>query len=102
MAVVGVFAAADVGNQQQVGGGLLGDANRFGNDPRIAHGVGSGGVFFGGDAEENHAAEAQLCHLANFLGQQVGRKLIVAGHGRDLLPEVFTRPDEQRQDQVGR
>ena len=102
MAVVGVFAEADVGHQQQLRGSLLGHADGLGDDAGVAGGIAAGGVFLGGDAEEDHAAQAQFGGLADFVGQQVGRELKIARHGRDLPTHVLAGANEQRQDQVCR
>ena len=102
MAVVGVFAEADVGDHQQVGRRLLGGADRLGMMPASLMASLPGGVLLRRDAEQQHAAQAQVGRLADLVGQQVGRELVVAGHGGDLLPEPLARPHKQRQHQLRR
>ena len=58
--------------------------------------------FVVGNAEEDHAAQAQFDGLGDFVGEHVGRELVIARHGGDLLSYAFARPDEERQDQIGR
>ena len=58
--------------------------------------------FSAGMPNSMHAAQAQVGGRAEFLGQQVGRQLKIARHGRDLLADLSARPDEQRQHEVGR
>ena len=60
MAVVGVFAKADVGDDQEIVGGVFCHADGLGNDSGVGKGVGAGGVFVFGYAEEDHAAQAQF------------------------------------------
>ena len=100
--VVGVLAETDVGDDQEIARGPLGDADGLGNDALGAQGVAAELVLVFGDAEEDDAAEAQFDRLADFLGEQVGRKLENARHRGDLAPHVLARPNEQRQDQFGR
>ena len=50
------------------------------NDATVAIGIAADGIFFGGNAEENDAAEAEFGCIAGFFGDEVNRKLRLAGH----------------------
>ena len=91
MAVVGVFAAADVGDDQEIAGRLLGRADRLGDDARVAGGVAAQGVLLGGNAEEHHAAQPQFDRPGGFPRPACRAKAGMAGHGRDRLAHFFAR-----------
>ncbi len=102
MAVAGVFAIADVGHHQQLRDFALHRADGLLHDAVIGISARCDLVLGLGNAEQNHAADAELVRLFAFVHQLVHRKLRVPGHGADLAPHAFARTDEQRQDEIGR
>ena len=100
VAVVGVLAEAQVGDHQQPGRLPLGDPDRLLDDPVVARGGRAARVLVLRDAEEEDRRDAQLGHLGDRLAEPVERELVLAGHRRDLPPQVLAVVDEQRIDQV--
>ena len=102
VAVAGVFAIADVGDDQQLGGFAAHGADGVLHDAVV--GVGAGGHFVLGfrQAEQDHAADAERLHFGALLHQFVNGQLIVAGHGADFAAHAFARADEQGQDELRR
>ena len=72
------------------------------HDARVAGGVAARGVLAVGNAEQDHAAQAEPLDFLEFGGQLVGRDLAVPRHRADRLPQAFARANEQRQDQIRR
>ena len=101
MAVVGVLAEADVGDDQQPGRLPLGRAGSPpGRSPRRRERGRAARVLVRGDAEEEDRRDAQLGDLGDRLAEAVERELVLAGHRGDLAPQVRAVVDEQRVDQV--
>ena len=100
MPVIGVFAKADVGDQEQVRRRFLGCAQRLLHDPLIAGRIAAVSVLGVGNAEQDHAPQAQFGRFLDFAIQLIGRKLIVPGHRADGRPHVLAGPHEQGQDEV--
>src|SRR6059058_4723678 len=70
------------------------------NDPVVAQGAGPGGVLGRRDAEQDERPDAQLAGGPDLVDEPVDAELVVARHGRDLLPDPGPGADEQRQDEV--
>jgi hypothetical protein len=102
VSVAGVFAVADVGDDQQPRRLFAQGADGPLHDAIVI--VCAGGHFILGlrQAEENHAADAQRLHFGTFLDQFVDGHLIIAGHGADFAPHALAGADEQRQDELRR
>ena len=87
MAVAHVFAQADVGDDVEVWPAVLETAHGFLHD--AVFGIRAGGLFIlpRRDAEEDDGLEAVVHGLFHLFFQLAEGKLILAGHGRDLLAE---------------
>ena len=100
VAVRGVLAHADVGDHDEVGVGLLQRAHRHLDHALVVVGAGAELVLGGGDAEEDHRADAdrdQLGRLGDGLGD---RQPLDAGHRLDGLAHRLAGGHEHRLDQV--
>ena len=71
MAVAGVFAEADVGDDQQLRHGGLDLADGALDDAVGGVGLRANLVLLGGDAEQDHAADAERGDLAGLVGEGV-------------------------------
>ena len=94
VAVVGVLAHADVGGYQHAGVVALDGAHRLLHDALGVVTLGAERVLLGGQAEEQHAADAKLGGLTDLLGHDIQRYLVAAGHGLDGLPDSVAVPHE--------
>ena len=99
MAVVGVLAAADVGDDDQRRRGALDRPDRLLHDAVIGVAAGGDGVLLGRQAEEQHAGDAQAGDLLDLGGELIDRELIAARHRPDLAPHAVAVGDEQRIDE---
>jgi hypothetical protein len=100
--VVGVFTEADVGDDEQVGRGVFGGLDGLLDDAAFAVRIAADGVFFGGNAEEDDAAETEPGGFAGFFGDKIDGKLGVAGHRADRLADGLSGAGEEGQNQAGR
>ena len=101
MAVLHVFAQADIGDDEQLGQLLLQQPHGLLDDAVGGVGAGGFGVFAVGNAEQQHGRHAQLVRAGRLAQQFIRRKLEHAGHGGDGPAQLAARADEQRQDQLG-
>ena len=81
--VAGVFAEADVGDDEQLRHLFLEGGDRHLDDALLVVGAGAGFVLLRRDAEQQHPGDAQLPHLLGFLDQVVDRLLVAARHRFD-------------------
>ena len=102
VAVTGVLAKANIGNDQQVRRGLFGSRDSRLHDAVLGVGVAAGGVLFVRDTEQNHAAQAKLGCLRNVLCKRIWRKLELPRHRVDRPPQVLAGADEEWEHEVGR
>ncbi len=100
MAMIGVLAEAEVGDDQEPGRGPLGDPDRLLHDAVVAGRGRPARVLVLGDPEEDDPRDTQLGDLGDHLAEAVERELILARHRGDLAPEVLAVVDEQGIDQV--
>ena len=89
VAVRSVFAQAQVGDDDKVGPVLFNHAGGALHDAVPGVGAGAQRILFGGNAEEQHGAQAELHGFADFLFEFGKGKLELAGHGVDGLTEMF-------------
>ena len=101
MAVRGVLAEADVGDEHERfrGGGLLERAQAALHDAVVDPGAGAVLVFFGGKAEEQEAADAECGAGLGFLHGFVDGEVEDAGHGGDFAANAFALAEEERVDE---
>ena len=101
MAVRGVLAEADVGDEHErlCGGALLERAQAALHDAVVDPGAGAVLVFFGGKAEEQEAANSKPGAGFGFLHGFVDREVEDAGHGGDLAADAFALAEEERVDE---
>ena len=96
MAVIGVFAVAEIRDHEQLGDVALERADRALDDARgIVRGAGHR-IFAVGDAEEQNGTDAECPKRAAFndgFGHAVAPN---AGHARDLAGGLAVVGDEQR------
>ena len=100
VAVIGVFAEAQVGDHQELGRDSPGDPDRLLDDAVIARGGRAACVFVLRDSEQEDRRDAQLGRFGDRFAEPVERELVLAGHRRDFTPEVLAVIDEKRIDQV--
>ena len=100
VAVVGVFAKAHVGQQQQARHRFLEIGQGALNDAVIGIGVRAEGVLVVGNTEQNDAGDAQIPNLPAFFNRPVNRQLGNARHGTDRIAHPGAGYDEQRHDEV--
>src|SRR2546425_517785 len=102
MAVIGVFAQADVADHQQLWYRALHGTNRLLRDALLVVSLGAGGVFGRGNAEQNDAAQPQRRRALGLLHEFVDGQLSDTRHRRNGRAEAFTMPDEKRPDELRR
>ena len=102
MAVAGVLAEANVGDEDQLfsGCGLLERAQRLLHDAVFIPGAGALLVFCVRQAEKQQAAEAEPRGFFGFAHGFVHREIEDAGHGGDGFANAFAGTDEEGIDQV--
>jgi hypothetical protein len=102
VAVAGVFAQADVGDEDEFlrGRGLLDGAQSLLHDAVFIPCAGALLVLGFGQAEEEQAAEAQSCRFFCFADGFIDGEVEDAGHGADGLAHGLAGADEQGVDQV--
>lgn len=89
VAVVGVFAHADVPDDVEVGAELPQPAHGLLHHPFGVAGGSAAGILVVGDAEEDAGGHPGLLHLAGDLIQPVHRVVVDAGQRGDLLFDVL-------------
>ena len=94
MTVVGVFAQADVPNHEQLGHRALHAANRLLHDALLVMRLGARGVFRGGNAEQDDAAQPQSRRALRIFYQFVDRQLRHTRHCIDSCAESLAVLDE--------
>ena len=104
VAVVGVLAEADVGDEDEgvEARDCLEGAESLLDDALLGIGSGGVGIFFGGKAEEEQAAEAESGAGFGFFDGFVDGEIEDAGHGGDFLADAFAGTDKERVDEGGR
>ncbi len=70
------------------------------NDAVIIQSAGAGCVLVRGNAEEHEGAQPQVNGRADLVHEAVDAELIVAGHGRNFIPDAAARTNEERQNEV--
>ncbi len=102
VAVAGVLAEADVGDEDELlrGCGLLERAQGLLHDAVVFPCAGALLVFGFGQAEEQQAADAELCGLFGFAHGLVDGEVEDAGHGADWIAHAFAGADKERIDEV--
>ena len=101
MAVIGVFAEAFVGDQQDVADRSAAELRRACcTMPSSAQALEPCGVLAGRDAEEDERLDAELDGAADFVDQAIDAELKVARHRRDFLANAAAGADEERQDEI--
>ena len=98
MTMLGVFAQADVGNDNQFGifcfNQLAGLLYRLVHIPAAA----ADSILVGRYAEEQYSGNTQLNNLVNTFHNAVDRPVVVAGQRFDFMFNVFAGNDEKRID----
>ncbi len=100
VAVAGVLAVADVGDDDEFGVGGFDGADGLLDDAVVVVRAGGLLVLVLGDAEEDDAADAEGDALGAFLDEFVDGELEIAGHGVDRLADAFALDGEQGEDEV--
>ena len=102
MPVAGVFAEADVGNDQEFRQGFLDGSGRLLHDSLCIVSAGPHFIFLLRNAEHDHRRDIQPRSLTALLDQEVHRPAVVAGHGADLLLHLRARTGKKRVDELAR
>jgi hypothetical protein len=64
------------------------------HDALLAVRIAAGRILLAGNAEQNHAAQAESFRLATLLGDEIDRELRLPRHRTDRLADAFARPGE--------
>ena len=102
VAVVGVLAEADVGEDEQLGVRRLDRARGELDRAVVVPGAGAVGVLLGGDAEEQDGRDAERVGGAGLLHDRGDAVAVDAGHRGDRRAPLQPVLDEQRQHEVRR
>ena len=102
VAVAGVFAQADVGDEHELfaGGRLLEGAETLLDDAVVVPCAGGLFVLGVGQAEEQEAANAELRGFFGFAKGFIDGKIEHSGHGTHRVAYTFARAEKERVDQV--
>ena len=100
VAVAGVLAEADVGDDEQVGVVLLQVAHGGLDRRLVVVGLGPDLVLVLGNTEQQHRPDALLHRLADLFDQAVRREVVVARHRRDLVLDALPVAHEERVDEI--
>ena len=100
--VIGVFAKADIGNDEQVRCCVLRGLHRLLHDAAVAVRIAALRILLSRDAEENNASQAETGRLAGLFSYQIDRKLGLPRHRVDRLLDALSRPREKRKNQLRR
>ena len=101
MAVVGVFAQANIGDDQTDFSLALRMASMARcTTPSAAMRAGAARIFLLGQPEQNHARNAERFDFAAFFDNLIGGLLKHAGHGADFLAHFLPGADKHRIDQA--
>ena len=102
VAVVGVFAVAQVGDGEHVDAGIFGHLERGADGVVGIVGVRAEGIFFVfvRDAEEDERGQAELLEAFEFGDGDFRRHLKNAGHGDDGVLDLLAKADEERGDEI--
>src|SRR5437660_7956417 len=100
MTVIGVFAQAHVAHHEQLRHRALHGANRLLHDALLVVRLGARGIFRGGNAEQDDAAQPQRRRALRVFYQFVDRQLRHTRHWFDRRAESLTVPDEERPDEL--
>ena len=99
MAVRGVLAETDVGDQQQLLGRRLKGAQGLLHDAIFRPCAAGFLVLDGGKPEEQQAAQAEARGLFHFFHRLVDGEVVDPGHGADFAPDAFAGTDKERVNQ---
>jgi hypothetical protein len=102
VAVAGVFAEADVGDEDEAfgGGGGLESAKALLDDSVVGPCAGAFFIFGFGEAEEEKAAQAEIGRFGGILDGFVDAEIEDAGHGGDFFTDAFAGADEEWKDEL--
>lgn len=101
VAVVGVLAHADVGDDRQPRHLFLQGPDRLLNDAVLGVGVAANGVLGLGDAEQDHRRHSQFINLLGLGHDMLDGLLVNARHGGNFFPDARAEGGKHRIDQVG-
>jgi hypothetical protein len=100
VALAGVFAEAEVGDDDQLRGTFFNQPDGLLDNPVVVAADLACVVFFVGDAEDQDGWNFQADDLIDNLVEPVEGPLELAWHGLDLALEIGPMIDEQRVDQI--
>ena len=101
VAVAGVLAITDVGDDQEHVGNFPSDgAEGALHDAVLVVGAGGHVVLGFGQSEENDAADAERLDFDALLDHLVDGHLVVTGHGADFAADALAGADEKREDEL--
>src|ERR1700683_72864 len=101
MAMAGVFAHADVGDDQQFQIGVPNSVDGALNGSIVSPSLGALFIFFLRQAKQNNSGQAELFDFAAFFDEFIDRLLVDAGHGADFGAHIFAGADEHWGDKSG-
>ena len=95
MAVAGILAEADVGDDRQVRHLVLDGLDRVLHNALVGVALAADLILMLGNAEEDDRGNAEALHFLAVLHQIVDGLLVVAGHGADLFFHALAVGHEQ-------
>ena len=100
MAMGGVFAVTNIGNDKHSGNFFFYGVNGPGDDGIIVGSDHPGIVFFFRNTEQDDSTNACIHQRFTLFNQYVNGHLEIAGHGFNGIFHVFSRTGKQRHNQV--
>src|SRR5262249_36629796 len=94
MAMVGVFAEANIGDDQQAQFRLANGFDGALHNAVFSQRTCTSRVFRFRESEKDHPGDAEVLDFAAIFGNAVGRLLEYAGHGTDLLSDAAAWADK--------
>ena len=101
MAVIGVLAQAHVGDDEEIGQGVLQRADRALDDAVVVEVLLPDRILRRGDAEEQHRRNPRRGGPLRLLDRLIDRELADPRHGGNRIAHVRTMDDEHRIDEIG-
>ncbi|MNI64743.1 hypothetical protein D3C73_1202050 [compost metagenome] len=102
VAVIGKFAQAGIGNDQQIGIPFFDQARRFLHNPVIRKSGGADGILRFRNTEQQNRRNTQRRDLIHLSLQHIQRKMINARHRADLILHPCSISHKYRLDKIQR
>ena len=100
VAVAGVLAQADIGDDTKLRGQALDLPDGLLHRPRLGPGLAADGVFLLRQTEQQHRGHAGGQYAVNLRPQLVHGEMVIAGHGGNLAADTTAGGDEQGEHEI--